>query len=130
MNLIEDRIRAAALRGRRNGGAGQRPAAGTARGTDRGASAACAGAPARRTRRSTLDAPGWRPLAAALAVIAIVITVVTVSHFRTEGGPDSSPDSAAVPDVPLGPPVSYVRQVRAECPRISSRSPRPVPRCT
>ena len=45
------------------------------------------------------------PVAAALAVIAIVITAVTVSHPPHQGGPDLA-TGAARPDVPLGPPVS------------------------
>ncbi|HEY1004551.1 MAG TPA: hypothetical protein VGD83_33430 [Streptosporangiaceae bacterium] len=50
------------------------------------------------------------PVAAALAVIAIVITVVTVSHPPHQGGPDLVTGTAARPEVPLGPPVStYVR---------------------
>ena len=54
--------------------------------------------------------PRLAPLAAALAVIAIVITTVTLSPPPHQGGPDLVTGTAARPDVPLGPPVStYVR---------------------
>jgi hypothetical protein len=108
MNLIEDRIRAAARAAaetvapdsvpplelpavrRRRFGRGRR------------------GARSPHATWSTWT-PRLAPLAAALAVIAIVITVVTVSPPPRQGGPDLV-TGAAGPDVPLGPPVStYVR---------------------
>ena len=108
MNLIEDRIRAAA-----------RAAADTVEPD----SVPPLGLPATRPRRfgqwlRSARSPGawWTPwaarltpVAAALAVIAIVITVVTVSHPSYQG-PDLVTGAAARPDVPLGPPVrTYVR---------------------
>ena len=109
MNLIEDRIRAAA-----------RAAAETVAPD----SVPPLDLPAARTRRFGRGRRGSRspgatwstwtsrlaPLAAALAVIAIVITVVTVSHPAHQGGPDLVTGAGARPDVPLGPPVStYIR---------------------
>jgi hypothetical protein len=104
MNLIEDRIRAAA-----------RAAAETVVPD----SVPPLELPAARPRRfgqwlRSARSPGARwtpwaarltPVAAALAVIAIVITVVTVSHPAYQG-PDLVTGAAARPDVPLGPPVS------------------------
>jgi hypothetical protein len=104
MNLIEDRIRAAA-----------RAAAETVAPD----SVPPLQLPAARPRRfgqwlRSARSPGARwtpwaarltPVAAALAVIAIVITAVTVSHPPHQGGPDLA-TGAARPDVPLGPPVS------------------------
>ena len=50
------------------------------------------------------------PLAAALAVSGILIAVVTLSPPAYQGGPAYVPATTARPDVPLGPPVSaYVR---------------------
>jgi hypothetical protein len=109
MNLIEDRIRAAA-----------RAAAETVTPD----SVPPLELPTARSRRfgqwlRSARSPGGRwtpwatrltPVAAALAVIAIVITAVTVSHPPHQGGPDLVTGIAARPDVPLGPPVStYVR---------------------
>jgi hypothetical protein len=109
MNLIEDRIRAAA-----------RAAAETVAPD----SVPPLELPTARPRRfgqwlRSARSPGGRwtpwaarltPAAAALAVIAIVITVVTVSHPPHQGGPGLVTGIAARPDVPLGPPVStYVR---------------------
>lgn len=58
--------------------------------------------------------PPWAaqltPWAAALAVIAIVITTVTLSPPAHQGGLGHATATASRPDVPLGPPVStYVR---------------------
>jgi hypothetical protein len=54
--------------------------------------------------------PRLAPLAAAAAVIALVITLVNVGPAPTQGGPDLSTGSAAGPGLPAGPPVStYVR---------------------
>jgi hypothetical protein len=108
MNLIEDRIRAAA-----------RAAAETVA-PDSVPPLELPAARRRRFGRGRRGArspgatwPTWTPrlapLAAALAVIAIVITVVTASPPTHQGGPDLV-TGAAGPDVPLGPPVStYVR---------------------
>ena len=108
MNLIEDRIRAAA-----------RAAAETVAPD----SIPPLELPATQPRRfghwlRSARSPGawWTPwaarltpVAAALAVIAIVITVVTVSHPPHQG-PDLVTGAAARPDVPLGPPAgTYVR---------------------
>ena len=108
MNLIEDRIRAAA-----------RAAAETVAPDSVPPLELPAARPRRFGRRPRgARSPGatWTPwvarltpVAAALAVIAIVITVVTVSHPPHQG-PDLVTGAAARPDVPLGPPVStYVR---------------------
>jgi hypothetical protein len=108
MNLIEDRIRAAA-----------RAAADTVAPD----SVPPLELPAARTRRFgrrrrgvrsphatwSTWAPRLAPLAAALAVIALVITLVNVRH--TENRPPATGSSlVAPPGVPAGPPVSsYVR---------------------
>ena len=108
MNLIEDRIRAAA-----------RAAAETVAPD----SVPPLELPAARTRRFgrrrrgvrsphatwSTWAPRLAPLAAALAVIALVITMVNVRH--TENRPPATGSSlVAPPGVPAGPPVSsYVR---------------------
>ncbi len=58
----------------------------------------------------TLWAARLAPLAAALAVSGILVAVVTVSPPAYQGGPAYGPSTGARPDVPLGPPVStYVR---------------------
>jgi hypothetical protein len=109
MNLIEDRIRAAA-----------RAAAETVAPD----SVPPLELPAARTRRfgrgrRGVRSPGaawtrWAarlaPLAAALAVSGILIAVVTLSPPAYQGGPANVPATTARPDVPAGPPVStYVR---------------------
>jgi hypothetical protein len=109
MNLIEDRIRAAA-----------RAAAETVAPD----SVPPLELPAARTRRfgrgrRGVRSPGvawtrWAarlaPLAAALAVSGILIAVVTLSPPAYQGGPEYVPATTARPDVPAGPPVSaYVR---------------------
>ena len=105
MNLIEDRIRAAA-----------RAAAETVA-PDSVPPLELPAAPRRRWLRGGRTAGATRtpwavrlaPVAAALAVIAIVITMVTVRH--TESRPSATGSSlVAPPGVPAGPPVSsYVR---------------------
>lgn len=104
MNLIEERIRAAA-----------RAAAETVA-PDSVPPLELPAAPRRRWLRGGRSAGAARtpwavrlaPVAAALAVIAIVITIVTVS--RTESGSPGRGATAAAPNVPAGPPVSsYVR---------------------
>ena len=109
MNLIEDRIRAAA-----------RAAAETVAPD----SVPPLELPAARTRRfgrgrRGVRSPGaawtrWAarlaPLAAALAVSGILIAVVTLSPPAHQGGPAYVPPTTARPDVPAGSPVStYVR---------------------
>lgn len=109
MNLIEERIRAAA-----------RAAADTVAPQ----SVPPLELPAARPRRFGRGRQGTRsprvswtpwlarltPVAAALAVAAILITIVQVSPPAYQGGPDSVTSTAARPDIPLGPPASaYVR---------------------
>ena len=105
MNLIEDRIRAAA-----------RAAAGTVA-PESVPPLELPAAPRRRWLRDGRSAGTMRtpwavrlaPVAAALAVIAIVITMVTVSR-TTSGSSGRGASAAAAPNVPAGPPVSsYVR---------------------
>jgi hypothetical protein len=105
MNLIEDRIRAAAQ---------------AAAETVAPDSVPPLGLPAARTRRLgrrrgngrspgaawTLWAARLAPLAAALAVSGILIAVVTLSPPAYQGGPAYVPATTARPDVPAGPPVS------------------------
>jgi hypothetical protein len=105
MNTIEERIRAAA-----------RAAADTVE-PDSVPPLGLPAAPRRRWLRGGRSAGAIRtpwavrlaPVAAALAVIAIVITMVTVRH--TENRPSATGSSlVAPPGVPAGPPVSsYVR---------------------
>ena len=105
MNMIEERIRAAA-----------RAAAETVA-PDSVPPLELPAAPRRRWLRGGRTAGATRtpwavrlaPVAAALAVIAIVITMVTVRH--TESRPSATGSSlVAPPGVPAGPPVSsYVR---------------------
>ena len=105
MNLIEDRIRAAA-----------RAAAETVA-PDSVPPLELPTARPRRFGRGARSPHSWwstwtprlAPLAAALAVIALVITMVTVRH--TENRPSATGSSlVAPPGVPAGPPVSsYVR---------------------
>ena len=105
MNMIEERIRAAA-----------RAAAETVA-PDSVPPLELPAAPRRRWLRGGRTAGATRtpwavrlaPVAAALAVIAIVITMVTVRH--TENRPSATGSSlVAPPGVPAGPPVSsYVR---------------------
>jgi hypothetical protein len=109
MNLIEDRIRAAA-----------RAAAETVAPD----SVPPLELPTARPRRFGRERRGARspgvawtrwaarlaPLAAALAVSGILIAVVTLSPPAYQGGPAYVPPTTARPDVPAGPPVSaYVR---------------------
>lgn len=108
MNLIEERIRAAA-----------RAAAGTVA-PDSVPPLELPAARVRRLgrRRGNGRSPGtaWTPwtarlapLAAALAVSGILIAVVTLSPPAYQGGPSAGPATTARPDVPLGPPArSYV----------------------
>ena len=56
------------------------------------------------------------PWAAALAVIAIVITTVTLSPPAHQGGLGHPTATASRPDVPLGPPVST--DVRSVYPKL------------
>ena len=109
MNLIEERIRAAA-----------RAAADTVT-PDSVPSLELPAPRARRLgrRRGNARSPGatwtlWAarlaPLAAALAVSGILIAVVILSPPAYQGGPSAGPATTARPDVPPGPPASsYVR---------------------
>ncbi|MGD0244475.1 MAG: hypothetical protein ABSB59_29700 [Streptosporangiaceae bacterium] len=103
MNIIEERIRAAA-----------RAAADTVTPD----SVPDLELPAARSRRlGRRHRPAWThwaarlaPVAAALAVVTIVITVMTVSPAPHQGGPDLATGTATRPAVPAGPPASsYVR---------------------
>jgi hypothetical protein len=111
MNLIEDRIRAAA-----------RAAADTVAPDSVPPLELPAARPRRFGRRHrAARSPGetWStwgprlaPWAAALAVVALVVTLVNVGPPATQGGPDQATGSslAGPPGIPAGPPVSsYVR---------------------
>jgi hypothetical protein len=105
MNLIEERIRAAARAAADTVTPGsvpplELPAArvrrfGRRRGNGRSPGAAW-----------TPWAARLAPLAAALAVSGILIAVVTLSPPAYQGGPAYGPATTARPDVPAGPPVS------------------------
>ena len=108
MNLIEERIRAAA-----------RAAAETVAPDSVPPLELPAARPrrlGRRRRQGRPADPAWTPwaarlapVAAGLAVVAIVITMVAVSH-PPRNGPSIGSTAAARPRVPAGPPVSsYVR---------------------
>src|SRR6185437_15968058 len=109
MNLIEDRIRAAARAAAETVAPDSVPPLElpTARPRRFG----------RKRRGARSPGVAWTrwaarlaPLAAALAVSGILIAVVTLSPPAYQGGPAYVPPTTARPDVPAGPPVStYVR---------------------
>jgi hypothetical protein len=110
MNLIEDRIRAAAR------AAADTVAPDSVPPLELPAARPRRSGRRRGARRPDTAWPAWgprlAPWAAAAAIIALVITLVNVGHPPTQGGPDSVTGSSLVgpPGVPAGPPVSsYLR---------------------